>query len=89
MTRAVLKNGMILPIEPLPVDWKEGDEVIVEKDTYLSDIEPSPEEIEGAFDRLNALCAAGDPEDDERLEKALAELKRLSKEQSRQQMELP
>ena len=89
MPRAVLKNGKISPLEPLPVDWKEGDAVIFDKENNLSDTEPSLNEIEQAFDRLDALCETNDPEDDDRMDRALAEMKRLAKEQARRQMELP
>jgi hypothetical protein len=30
MIRAVLQNGVILPIDPLPSDWVDGREVVVE-----------------------------------------------------------
>jgi hypothetical protein len=31
MIRAIIQNGEIRPIEPLPADWRDGREVIVEE----------------------------------------------------------
>ena len=30
MIRAVIKNGVIQPVEPLPTDWEDGREVVVD-----------------------------------------------------------
>ena len=30
MTKAILRDGVIQPVEPLPPDWEEGQELIVE-----------------------------------------------------------
>jgi hypothetical protein len=85
MPRAVLKNGLIYPLEPLPVGWKEGQEVRVEK----VEQEPSAAEIDRDFADLAALCASGDTADDETLDRAIEEAKRLAKEQVRREMGLP
>ncbi len=38
MIRAIIQNGEIRPIEPLPADWRDGREVIVEEaDCILTD----------------------------------------------------
>ena len=34
MIRAVVKDGVIQPLEPLPAEWKEGREVIVDDLAY-------------------------------------------------------
>ena len=31
MAKAVLKNGLIYPVDPLPADWHEGEELDVQK----------------------------------------------------------
>ena len=31
MIRAIIKNGAIQPLDPLPADWRDGREVIVEE----------------------------------------------------------
>ena len=89
MPRAVLKNGLIYPLEPLPVEWQEGQEVCVEKVEPSLEREPSEAEIDGDFADLATLCASGDTVDDERLDRALEEAKRLAKEQVRREMGLP
>lgn len=50
MVRAVLKNGVIYPLDPLPEAWREGQEVQVEE----AALEPtSSEELE------SLVCRAG------------------------------
>jgi len=85
MPRGVLKNGLIYPLEPLPVGWMEGEEVCVEK----IEPEPSEMEIDRDFAELAALCANGDSVEDERMDQAIEEAKRLAKEQVRREMGLP
>ncbi len=36
MIRAVVQNGLIRPIEPLPAEWNEGRQVIVEDADFTS-----------------------------------------------------
>ncbi len=85
MPKAVLTNGMIRPIEPLPTDWREGEELRVEKS---ENSELPIEEIDQHFAELAKLCADADPEDDARLGQALQEARDLSKEQVRRSMGL-
>jgi hypothetical protein len=79
MPKAILKDGAILPLEPLPTDWQEGEELRIDKDQATSDGEKSSEDIERAFEELSLLCAANDPEDDDRFQRALDEMKKGSK----------
>lgn len=74
MPRAVLKNGVIYPVEPLPSDWSDGTELSVEKTA------PPPNETRKSrtdewMDRVEALAAGNNPEDDERLMAAVAEIR--------------
>jgi hypothetical protein len=41
MIRAIIQNGQIYPLDPLPADWTEGRQVIVEeaKSTACDDLE--------------------------------------------------
>lgn len=87
MPRAVLKDGRIQPLEPLPADWREGQELRVESASYQD--ETVAESIDSDFHDLAALCEDGDPLDDERLKRALEESKRQAKGQVRRQMGLP
>jgi len=85
MVKGVLTHGSIRPTEALPTEWHDGQQLRIEKvdsDTVTS------EQIDEDFAALNALCAAGDPADDEVLERALAEADRQAKEIVRRQMGL-
>ena len=84
MIRAVIKAGTIHPMEPIPPEWSDGREVVVQ------DAEPCrrPEDIDRWYQELEATSAAIDPEDDQRLQDAVPELKRQAKEMARREMGL-
>ena len=86
MPRAVLKNGVIYPLEPLPPDWADGKEVWVED-------APQPAqdsaELDEWYRELEAMVAQNDPKDIERLEEALRQADELAKAQMRKEMGLP
>ena len=85
MPIAVLKNGQIRPLEPLPVDWQEGQCLRVD----LADADDAtPDQIDRDFATLASLCANSDPADDERLRQALQQAQCQSKEQVRRHMGL-
>jgi hypothetical protein len=83
MPRVVLKNGLLYPLEPLPAEWQDGQELHVECVESMSEPEFTVEEIERSFQELAALCEVGDPSDDERLRQALEEAHRLAKSAAR------
>lgn len=85
MVKAVISQGEIRPLEPLPADWGEGQALRVEK---IDDGEPPPEELDRDFADLASMCQSSDPTDEERLERALQEARRQAKEQVRRQMGL-
>ena len=85
MVRAEVNRGEVRPLEPLPVDWQEGQELCIDK---MDDAELTLEEIDRHYANLADLCSTSDPEDEERLELALATAKREAKEQVRRQMGL-
>lgn len=85
MVKAVVSHGEIHPIEPLPVDWHEGQSLRVEK---ADDSEMQVEEIDRDFAVLSSLCESSEPADEEMLEQALQEARRQAKEQVRQEMGL-
>ena len=85
MAIAVLQNGEIRPLEPLPSDWQEGQRLRVET---LDDGEPTSEQIDRDFALLASLCADSDPADEERLSQALRDAHEQAKEQVRRQMGL-
>jgi hypothetical protein len=84
MPRAILLNGLIYPLEPLPAGWQDGQELWVEESPP-----ESPEALDRWCQEMEALCATGDPEDDKRLEAALAELRRQDKALARRETGLP
>ncbi len=86
MPRAVLKNGVIYPLEPLPPEWADGKEV------WIEDVEESaetPAADDEWFERLEAAAKQISPRDIEKLEAALKEADELAKAQMRREMGLP
>lgn len=85
MPKAVLERGVIRPLEPLPPDWRDGQELRVEK---VEPVDTPAQEIDRDFAELAALCAQGNAEDDANLAQALEQAQQLSKNQVRRQMGL-
>lgn len=87
MIRAVIKNGAIQALEPLPAEWKDGRQVVVDP------VEPTALEV-GEIDRwaseMNELTAAlNDAEEWREIEAALAEADHEAKAVVRREMGLP
>ncbi len=85
MLKAIVRSGEIRPLEPLPVDWQDGQRLRIEK---ADDDETAVEEIDRDFAVLATLCEASETADEEQLERALQEAHRQAKEQVRRHMEL-
>ena len=85
MPKAVLHNGEIRPLEPLPREWQEGDCLRVER---AEDGGGSAADIDRDFALLTELCADSDPEEERRLTDALERARQQSKAQVRRQMGL-
>ena len=84
MVRAVLQNGEIRPLGPLPPDWHDGQKLMIE--TQAAD---RPEEISAWAQEIEDAAQAIPEEVDRNFLEALEEQKRASKEQVRRQMGLP
>jgi hypothetical protein len=84
--KAVVKNGLFVPREPLPGDWPEGTEVEVHK---LGQAADSTDVLDRWYADLEAIAAQGDPEDDRRLEEALRKIRQQAKEQGARQVRIP
>jgi hypothetical protein len=84
--KAILKDGLIHPLEPLPPEWADGRELQVED---AHDPRPSPEELDKWYRELDALCGQNDPAEVERGRAALDEMPQDSKEYLRREMGLP
>ena len=67
MIKAVIIDGAIQPLEPLPADWHEGQALRVEK---ADSEEACVEEIDRDFAELAALCEAQETIDEQLLEHA-------------------
>ena len=84
MLKAILHQGEIRLLEPLPADWQDGQRLCVEK----ADESQTPlEEIDRDFAVLAALCEASELMEEEHLKRALQEAQHLAKEQVRRHME--
>lgn len=60
MVRAVLKEGAIQPIDPLPPEWTEGLELKVES---LDESAPDPAELEAWIEEMNQSTSGIGPDD--------------------------
>ena len=67
MIRAILTNGTIQPLDCLPADWVEGQELRVDP---VERPRESAEDIDRWYQELESLCTAGDPDDERRLQAA-------------------
>jgi hypothetical protein len=73
--KAILRDGRIQPLEPLPPDWTDGQELVVEE----PDLGQTPAEIQQWAKELEESTAKIPAEEHERLERALGEIERESK----------
>jgi hypothetical protein len=85
MVKAVVSQGEIRPLEPLPAEWQEGQRLRVEK---ADDGETPVDHIDRDFDELARMCETSELADEEQLERALQEAHRQAKEQVRRHMGL-
>ncbi|GMU23654.1 MAG: hypothetical protein AMXMBFR13_37320 [Phycisphaerae bacterium] len=86
MIRAIYRNGVIYPSEPVPPEWSDGQEVRIEWD--LTEPSDDPAEI----DRWDEDCRRFghfqfEPGEREMMQAALQEADALAKECVRSQME--
>jgi hypothetical protein len=88
MIRAVVKNGVIQPLEPLPPDWENGREVVV--DDLLEQTSNGAAELDAWAEDMKLLTAElNDPQEWQEIEATLAEADRQNKELVRREMGLP
>ena len=87
MIRAMVENGVIQPVDPLPKDWKDGREVVV---TVLEEQSPNGgDDFDSWFLDMKALTAElNDPQEWKEIEAVLAEADRQSKSLVRREMGL-
>ena len=88
MIRAVVKSGMIQPLEPLPANWDDGREVVV--DELDNGSANGPGELDVWSSDMNALTAGlTDPDEWREIETALTDADRQAKALVRREMRLP
>jgi len=85
MIKAIVKNGVVVPRDPLPLDWQEGTEVDVEKSTNGT-CEHGTHPTDEWMNEVEAIARQGDPADDLRLEAAIQDVRRREKELARKRM---
>jgi hypothetical protein len=82
MLKAVLREGVIIPVEPLPPDWEEGATLNVDKSAApLLD-------IDAWANSMNQLCADSSEENEEIMRHAIDEHRQRAKAQTRREMGL-
>jgi hypothetical protein len=84
MIRAIYHDGKIQPLDAIPGDWHEGDELVINA-APSADVPLEPFE-EWVADLREAVADISD-EDHARMELALTEIEARSKEQARRDIE--
>ena len=88
MIRAVVQNGVIQPLEPLPPAWLDGREVVVEEAGAQMDVK-SPENDNWYQDMAELTAELNDSREWDQIEATLAEADRQAKESVRREMGIP
>ena len=83
MLKAILQNGAIVPLEPLPQEWKEGTALEVGKAGN------GTIDVDAWAKMMDRLCADSPTDEEERMQAAIDEHRRQAKAQSRREMGLP
>ena len=82
MLKAVLRKGVIVPIEPLPTEWEEGAALEVAK-------ADAPQiDIDAWAKSMNELCADSAAEDEATMRRAIEEHRQQAKARTRREMGL-
>ena len=82
MLKAVLRQGVIVPLEPLPEDWEDGAALEVAR------AEAPRMDIDEWAQTMNQLCADSQPEDEQAMLRVIADHRREAKAQTRREMGL-
>jgi hypothetical protein len=83
MLKAVLRQGVIVPLEPLPPEWEEG--VTLE----VARAAAPPVDIDAWARAMMEACADSDAEDEATMRRAIDEHRQQAKAQMRREMGLP
>jgi hypothetical protein len=82
MLRAVWRNGIFTPVEPLPPECEEGAPLEVAK------VDAAQVDIDAWAKSMNELCADSAAEDEDAMRRAIEEHRRQAKAQTRRDMGL-
>jgi len=82
MLKAVLRQGVIVPVEPLPPEWEEGAALEVAK------ADATQGDIDAWAESMKELCADSTPADEEAMRRALEAQHHEAKAQVRREMGL-
>jgi len=85
MLKAVIRNRAIVPLEPLPAEWRDGQEVNVALQVEES---MSPEQIRHSFEVMDQFASEYEFEDSKRLDAAIEEMDRIEKDRIRREWNL-
>ena len=83
--RVKVSNGVLVPLEPLPADWREGEQFPIERNG-ANDNADCADLGDEYWKELDRLAAEIDPEDWKRMQLALDEHRREAKEWMRRRM---
>jgi hypothetical protein len=83
MLKAVLRQGVIVPLEPLPPEWEEGVALEVAK------AHAEPVDIDAWAKSMTQLCEDSSRDDEEVMRRAIEEHRQQAKAQVRREMGLP
>jgi hypothetical protein len=83
MPRAVLRKGLIQPLEPLPAEWEEGTELEVER-ASSNGTHAASESTDQWMDAVEALAARTDADSDAEFAEAIAAIRKEAKDLARQ-----
>jgi hypothetical protein len=83
MLKAVLRQGVIIPLEPLPPEWEEGAALEVAKS------DAPPLDIDCWVKSMDQLCADSTASDELAMQGAIEEHRQQAKAQTAREMGLP
>jgi hypothetical protein len=83
MLKAILRKGVIVPLEPLPTEWEEGTALEVAR------VDTPQVDIDAWAKTMDQLCADSTAEEEEAMRGAIAEHRKQAKARTRREMGLP
>lgn len=84
MIKAIVKNGVVVPRDPLPSDWQEGTEVEVERSNGAPENGVHP--TDAWMNEVESIARQGNPADDLRLDSATQDVHRREKDLARKRL---